>query len=984
VPGARLRLGDTYAMLHGHGKIAWRDQRLVADATVAAAPVPGKSLPPLAASLHGWGDTTSFTLAALEATLPGLTARLSEPVTMERSGTLRAGAARFLVAADLAQLPWFAARGAITGEARLVPRLGATPVVEFQIAAHNLAAAGWSTRLVQAQGQLDWPRLRVTAGTAVGAAGEDLTWRGGWDFATKEIFGGAVAGRILGSSLARWLPANLTCETFGIDAEAAGPLAALSHTGKIQVEQARFRSFPPARVALSWAGRGPVLASFGVSLTSGATTLSAAGAADQEAVRLSHLELTQLNQLCLRLTTPTEIRWHPAWQISSCALVGPDARLTVSGQCGATGQLALSAVNIPSIWLRDFGARPGFPWRVSSLEAQGAWDRGPMTFSLAARGEIEWRTGTSAVLAAAARGDSTGVVIEEFGVVEAGRSVVRVAGRIPLTFTPGAPRIAAWQPDGALELQVATEPVASFWRELATLTGVTLEQPEAEAHLSGTWAKPQGALRVRATRLAVDPARSSSPLPTLENLQLDLVFEPTEVRLTQLALSCEGQSVRAQGRLPMTSDRWRALPPQPLAWALREAEVQVEIPGAEVAAFARFLPGFVVGKGTLQADVRYAQGQLHGFLRLRDAATRPWGSLGALQEINAQVQLAGRALELAAVSAQYGGQAVTLAGNVQLPDFAAATNEADRGVAAWRFDLRLTGEDLPLLRQTGVLVRADLDLKLTTPARGAPRIAGTVQLRKSLLLSDVRALLPGGARTKARPPPYFAVGIAPFDTWRLDVEVQGDRFLKLRTALFNGEVSSRFRLNGSLGDPQLRGDATIHDGVVKLPFANFVVQEGRVSISPEQGVEPEVWLVGTVRRQDYDLRLEATGPASAPLVVFSSSPPLESGQVLLMVMTGESPREGLVYTDRQRMARLGTFLGQSLLSNLGRENGAAERLSLSTGERASRQGRETYGFEYRIADRWSLVGEYDEFDEFNAGVKWRVYSRGGSREEPTK
>jgi hypothetical protein len=30
------------------------------------------------------------------------------------------------------------------------------------------------------------------------------------------------------------------------------------------------------------------------------------------------------------------------------------------------------------------------------------------------------------------------------------------------------------------------------------------------------------------------------------------------------------------------------------------------------------------------------------------------------------------------------------------------------------------------------------------------------------------------------------------------------------------------------------------------------------------------------------------------------------------------------------------------------------------------------------------VGEYDEFDEFNAGVKWRVYSRGGSREEPTK
>jgi hypothetical protein len=30
------------------------------------------------------------------------------------------------------------------------------------------------------------------------------------------------------------------------------------------------------------------------------------------------------------------------------------------------------------------------------------------------------------------------------------------------------------------------------------------------------------------------------------------------------------------------------------------------------------------------------------------------------------------------------------------------------------------------------------------------------------------------------------------------------------------------------------------------------------------------------------------------------------------------------------------------------------------------------------------VGEYDEFDDFNAGVKWRVFSKGGEREERKK
>jgi translocation and assembly module TamB len=51
----------------------------------------------------------------------------------------------------------------------------------------------------------------------------------------------------------------------------------------------------------------------------------------------------------------------------------------------------------------------------------------------------------------------------------------------------------------------------------------------------------------------------------------------------------------------------------------------------------------------------------------------------------------------------------------------------------------------------------------------------------------------------------------------------------------------------------------------------------------------------------------------------------------------------------------------------------SDRLMFSSGEHVSRQGRETYSIEYRLNNRWSLTGEYDEFDDYNAGVKWRVF-----------
>jgi translocation and assembly module TamB len=114
--------------------------------------------------------------------------------------------------------------------------------------------------------------------------------------------------------------------------------------------------------------------------------------------------------------------------------------------------------------------------------------------------------------------------------------------------------------------------------------------------------------------------------------------------------------------------------------------------------------------------------------------------------------------------------------------------------------------------------------------------------------------------------------------------------------------------------------------------------------------------------------------------VFSSNPPLEPSEVLLMVMAGQTPADPSGNgAGGVRLTQFGAYLGRGIFRSLGGVNDT-QRLEISSGERISQQGRETYEISYRLGERWSLIGEYDEFDSYNAAVKWHVYKQEGTDE----
>jgi translocation and assembly module TamB len=591
-----------------------------------------------------------------------------------------------------------------------------------------------------------------------------------------------------------------------------------------------------------------------------------------------------------------------------------------------------------------------------------------MTYSTAGGFAAQLVEGRSASLNYSARGDANGLVVDALHGVESGNAVVNASGRVPVRFSPGNGELISVDANGTLSLQATTVPNAAFWQQLAAMTGVELRAPTLKADVSGTWSKPRGTLELTAEKAAMDPKRFARPLPSVEAVDLACVAEPDGVTLQRFTFTVERQLVRISGRLPL-AEKWSELAADPMRVLGTASQLRIEVPDAEVAMFSKFLPAALAPAGRLQADLGINGGALSGFLRIHNAASRPLGPLGVLQDVNADVEFSGPRILLRRVTATTGGQPVVVSGAVDLPssDWLAGRPGSPR------YDVEIKGTNVPFVRQSALLLRGDVDLRLRTPVEGAPRISGNVVLRDSLFLSDIRAYLPRGATpSPSRRPPYFSVDIAPLNTWELDVEISGTRFMRVRMPVFAGVTSARFHLGGTLREPRAVGDATIDEGQVAMPFATFVVSQGVVRLTEENPYEPTVFVRGTGRHFGYDLAMEVSGKASAPNITFTSSPPLDSDQVLVMVMTGAAPTDAVNTSLTHRAVQIGAFFGQSMLGSLTGDPGRPDRLTIESGEKISRQGRETYSIEYELGNRWTLTGEYDEFDEYNAGFKWRL------------
>jgi translocation and assembly module TamB len=294
-------------------------------------------------------------------------------------------------------------------------------------------------------------------------------------------------------------------------------------------------------------------------------------------------------------------------------------------------------------------------------------------------------------------------------------------------------------------------------------------------------------------------------------------------------------------------------------------------------------------------------------------------------------------------------------------------------IPEFKFDI--SGEAVPVARQTGVMIRSDLNLEFAHQSGSPPRVSGTVNLQDSFFLADLDILQFTQVSTPEQRPPYFSVDIEPLSGFELDVRVTGDEFMQIRTPVFKGIASANLDIGGTLEEPAAFGDIRITSGTITFPFSNLYVQQGVITLSQANPYDPQLLVTATGRSYGFDIQASVSGTANQPVLTLTSAPPLSSEEILLMITAGTIPRDDFEHSSEQKASKLAFFLGKNLLQKFGADEATEEKLIIRSAEGVSDTGKVTYFVEYLLGPKWSLIAEYDEYNAVNAGLKYKLIHR---------
>jgi translocation and assembly module TamB len=1002
IPAAMIKLPN-YADLTATANAHWRGGTFDIQLTAKANPAANETnWPPAELDVQVSGDTNRATVEKLELRSPFLQASLSNRLEIGFIAPFIRTPAQLTVTGDLSRQHWADVKGTIIGTAEIGPGTDKLPRGQLRLSGARIGNASLKASSVEISADLQWPKVERISAVARFADGSEAKAQGEYDVDKKTIAGGHA--EFTGALAGQWLPAGYSYQTLTFQADFQGPIEAIKHTGKLELSNPTVPQLKLAALKLEWNGEARELQHFLVEASGTNAVITTEGNLKLGTNAATELGLTRLSLFtnshpALELAAPVEMTYSRAdvtngWQlgVTPLHLRGPGGELSLEAeiQWPERGEVTCSLRHISLGLLSAITSRPLPQLEISDADASGSWSNGPVKLRVVASATGKAQpgsgrpptqssdsvapTGPAELLSTPLTakldlvGDAQGLVLSNLVVMSPTSSVLVAHGEVPLAIVPGnATNLLEIRLDQPLDLTASIRPEAFFWETVADLAGIDLVEPNVDLKLNGTWNSPQGHILALARQIQLK--HSTLTNLALSDLRFELQLERNEARLVQGQVFVQGQRVGLTGQLPLNQDSWNRLRKKQLPdWD--KATARLAIDDAKLAAFVPLFPEVLAPQGELTVDLRLLPGaDLDGSLTLRHARTRPLGNTAPIRDINATMRFSNRVLALENATASLSGAGVELAGRADLR----GTNWMSSGLPP--FALTLRGTNVPLARTPEYIIRSDLDLAIVKTNEATPLVTGKAHLRDSFYLSDISALVPNKVSASAGRPPFFSIDNPSVADWRLGVNVEGVRWLKLRTSLFNGEVSANLHLEGTLRDPIALGGLKVDSGLVRFPFANLQMQQGLVTLTSQDPYRPQLLVRAASKQFGYDIRMEVSGSTDAPIIQFTSNPALSSEQILLMITAGQLPQGSFTLTPQQRAQTVALFLGRDLLSKLGLGDQSQERLTISSGEEISVQNRPTYHVEYKLTPRWSLTGEYDRFGDFNAGFKWRVYSK---------
>lgn len=970
-----------YAPVAGSLHFDWTGDAYVAAVRAEARPeTDAGSLPPLSVDVRATGDLNAVRADSAFIRLPGIEARLSSPLLIDvRTGVPRSAAA-FSVEVDLRQMPWPIGTGQLSGRADVTAgESGAAPRVAFELSGNQISWRDVAISSLSLAGT--WTREQLTLDRVAVQAGDDSTINGAasLDLPGQRIITATAQADLASGVVWPWLPAAPDFARLNLDVAASGNLSAPEHSGSLTLSRLAVRPDLAVDVAVSWEG-----AATSSGTGHGEITFDpeiripfslAVGHSDDGMIAITCNELSwidergewwRLSDSATISISPTDAETPPQIAVDALQVRGEGVSFDAAGevQWPIAGRLELRSNGIDPSRLAFLALAADSGMRIDTMELNAAWNHGPVTLDGRARATYAPNESSAYAVETEFRTDGDDAAIGSLRVSDASGVVLEGQGELPLRLAGDSDGFRMVVPrDGALSLSLNSAPNPVFWNSVADLTGWRIQDPSVALTLAGSLEQPRGTMEFRAVQVHPPADLAAGQLPLLTDLHLVAAADDSGIALTTGVVAVEGRWVTLRGRIPWLAwDIWRA--EHRVAW--RRSEFSVASEPMPLTIVSQVMPTVLAPDGQMSFQMEHdPQRGFSGRLWLHQAATRPIPPLQTIRDIDGEITLDAYDLRLNRLVAYVGGRPIEITG---------AANISQRNAPV--FDLHLTSTRVPLVRDQGVVLRASVDLDVEQTAGKPAHISGSATLGSSVFVSDLASLLPtGSVSAPEQRPPYFSVRDAPFADWTIDIAVHGDNFLRIENPFFRGTLSTDFRLEGTLAEPRAIGRVWSQAGSVVFPFGNMPIEQLEVTLTPENPYEPRLFVVGSARLYGYDIRMEATGSASEPRLSFSSDPPASSQQIFLFLTTGQIPDENRTFTTEERARRLAIFVGRTLARDFGIGGEGQEQLVIRSGEDFSREGGETYYVQYNLDGTWSLVGEYDRFDAYNGGIKYRLIDR---------
>jgi translocation and assembly module TamB len=935
------------------------------------------NLPPADVELVAQGDTNSVRVERAVSTVPGLQLTLSDPLELSYRGKLLSERSEIQIAADLEKIPKLKLKGRVEGKI-LLEKGEELPTATFKAAGTNLSGVGVEAQSVDLEGRMDWPELLGMKANVRFDTHSTLALRGSADLAAKSF--GETSIQAEGPVFTNFLPAGVSFKNVKFSALVEGGLTNLRHSGAMEISDFVAPQMQPLKLEASWKAQQFTFDELGMRARAGPTVIFMSGSGFAEAGRtnfeIQRLTFSKGDEEYLNLEEPARVTLTTNLRttgveltINPITLEGTNRHLNVSGALlwPSSVFVNLRATNVNPSLLQFFTARSLRGLDLEQLNVTGGWSNGPAAGEISGKFSMEQEPFERLSAVVDLRLDTNGLALREGAVLNPQAEIFKARGLLPVSLHPLGTNKVRVSSGKEIDFEVESTANESFWKTVSDLTELNLSNVALRGSIQGTTRRPTGRLEIRGS--GIEYRQTNGVLPEIGLFEGTVVLNEQLLAIPAFSFRIEDQPVSVSGSLRLGDNFWTQRREEIYDYALNHAEVRVEAPLINLAPFTGYLPNYLRPQGQMKIEAGLLPGRnLDGRIEITEIETRPLPRVGVVQNIEARLVLEGKDVHIQNLSGVIGGETLSLGGLINISDESLGRGYPD-------LNLSIKGYNVPLARNPDVILRSDLDLRVRNGTNRIPVVSGTANLRDSFLLSDITKLVPGRLARPERRPPYFTVPVDPLDEWLLDVRVRGENFMRVRSPFFQGVVSANFHVSGNLREPIALGESAITSGQVIFPFAALTVRQALVSLTIENPYLPHLFMVAAGRAFGFDVRMEVEGPADEPVIEFSSVPALTSEQIVLMLTTGQIPRQDFGFSSEDRAGKLAFFLGKSLWAKLNPNKPAEERLTIRSGEDVTEQGRQTYEVEYKLNDRWSLVGEYSRFGDLNANVKWRVFSR---------